>query len=693
VTIEVRDHTRPDVVLNSTTLSAYTDYTIDPIAGTITFKQPLLSRDANLNPQYAVIDYDIDPTLGAANAFVGAVRADYTTHDKRLRLGTTLITDTTEIGNTVGRASEAAADLKLQITKQTELRAEGGVSTLAGIVSRAWLFEEEHHDKLFDMLAYARSADPNFGVGQTGDTQLGHRRIGVDARKKLTAKLALSTSLWLDDGLGVVDNRKQASFKLQYRDKQTQANLGMTTLTENDGVTAGNSTTIDASVTQKLMSNKLELTAATSVPLGNAQAASLPGSVTFGARYALNSHTRLVGSYELADSTELSTRTGRIGIDAQPWQGGHLTAGLGQQDIVENAQRAFAAFGLSQSFALNRHLTLDTTLDTNKVLSGASLSSLSSAVTGLAGSGTATTSSGTITGTTTGSGIATTSLVEDYTAVTLGLAWRKDLWSTTLRGEWRDGELSSRHGMTAGTIRQLGDGKMVGSGLTWTHAVGTDGTITDVFDATLAMAWRPQFSPLAWLARAEYRSDYALAGTDATASGVPSLATATAGSALASGLTTGDAHARRLILSVSTDWSPHGRDKDELVERSELSLFAAARHNFDAYDGYNLSGTTLMAGVSAHMGLGERVEIGGQASIMADTSEGTTQYSVGPSVGFVPMKNVLMMVGYNLKGYRDTDFSAANMTTRGVFVSLRMKFDTSSFGFLGLDNKVRAPIK
>ena len=689
VTIEVRDHTRPDVVLSSTPLTPWADYTIDPLAGTITFKQPLLSRDGALNPQYAVIDYDIDATLGGANSFVGAARADYSTRNKALRLGTTVITDMTQTGASLGRSSEVAADLKLQISPQTELRVEGGFSTLAGVVSRAWMVEQEHHDRMFDVLAYARSADRNFGVGQTGETQLGHRRIGIDARRKLGEKLALSTSLWIDDGLGAVDSRKQAAVKLQYRSKQTQANLGVTTLTEHDGTGSGNSTTIDAGITQKMLGNRLELSAAAAVPVGSAAAASLPGSLTFGARYALNSHTRLVGSYELADSTELKTRTGRVGIDAQPWQGGHLTAGVGQQDIVENAQRSFAAFGLAQSFAINRHLTFDTTVDTNKVLSGGSLAGLSSAVTGLAGSaggvGAVTTAT---TGSTTGSGIATTSLIENYTAITLGLAWRKDLWSSTLRGEWRNGELSRRHGLTAGAIRQLGDGEMLGSGLTWTHAVGTGGAVTDVLDATVALAWRPHFSPLGWLARAEYRSDYALAGTAAGAGGVPSLAGAGAGSAL-SGLATGDAHARRVIVSVSADWSPRGRHDDQFVERSEVSVFAAVRHNFDAYDGYNLAGTSIMAGASAHVGLGERFEIGGQASIITSPSDGTTRYAIGPSVGMVPMKNVLLMVGYNVKGYRDADFSAANATNRGVFVSLRMKFDTSTFAFLGLDSKLR----
>ncbi len=701
VTVEARDHVRPDIVLSSTTLTAYADYTIDPIAGTITFKSPLLSRDSGLNPQYAVIDYDIDPTIAGADKFVGAARADFTTRDKRLRVGATVISDTTSQGSSTGRSTEAAADLKFQITRTTELRAEGAVSTFAGAVSRAWLIQEEHHDKLLDVVAYARSADLNFGVGQTGDAQLGHRRVGVDARKKLSPKFALAASLWLDDGLGVIDNRKQASFKLQYHDKNTQANLGMTTLQQNDGVTNGRSTTVDASVTQKLLNNRLELSAATSVPLGGADAASLPGSLTVGARYALNSHTRLIGSYELADSSELKTRTGRIGIDMQPWKGGHATAGLGNQNIDENMARAFANFGLSQSFALNKRLTLDATLDTNKVLSGGSLAGLGSAVTGLpsvsspttttslAGSGSSASSAGTLTGVSTGNGIATTSLVENYTAVTLGMAWHKDLWSATVRGEYRTGELSQRHGLTAGLIHQLGDGEMLGSGLTYTHAVGTTGTITDVLDATVAMAWRPHFSAFAWLARAEYRTDYALIGTDSTTSKVPSLATAAAGSSLAPGLTSGDAHARRLILSASVNWTPHGRDDGELAERSEVSLFVAARRNFDAYDGYNLAGTTLMAGVGAHVGIGEKVEIGGQASVLTSPTDHTTRFSIGPSIGFVPAKNVLMMVGYNIRGYRDADFAAANSTHKGVFVSMRLKFDTSTFGFLGLDSKVR----
>jgi hypothetical protein len=113
------------------------------------------------------------------------------------------------------------------------------------------------------------------------------------------------------------------------------------------------------------------------------------------------------------------------------------------------------------------------------------------------------------------------------------------------------------------------------------------------------------------------------------------------------------------------------------------------RYNFDAYDGYNLSGTTLLAGVDAHIGIGSKVELGGSFTVRTDPTDGTANFAVGPSIGFVPARNVLLNVGYNISGFRDPDFSAARSTTRGVYVVLRMKLDTSTFAFLGLDGRAR----
>jgi hypothetical protein len=46
---------------------------------------------------------------------------------------------------------------------------------------------------------------------------------------------------------------------------------------------------------------------------------------------------------------------------------------------------------------------------------------------------------------------------------------------------------------------------------------------------------------------------------------------------------------------------------------------------------------------------------------------------------------MLLTLGYNIEGFRDADFAAARNTDEGVFAALRFKFDTDTFGFLGLD--------
>ena len=55
----------------------------------------------------------------------------------------------------------------------------------------------------------------------------------------------------------------------------------------------------------------------------------------------------------------------------------------------------------------------------------------------------------------------------------------------------------------------------------------------------------------------------------------------------------GDARSRRVIGAISANWSPRGKHDGQFVQRTELGLFAAVRHNFDGYEGFNLAGTTV----------------------------------------------------------------------------------------------------
>ena len=65
-------------------------------------------------------------------------------------------------------------------------------------------------------------------------------------------------------------------------------------------------------------------------------------------------------------------------------------------------------------------------------------------------------------------------------------------------------------------------------------------------------------------------------------------------------------------------------------------------------------------------------------------TDGTTAFAFGPQIGLSPAKNTLLTLGYNVKGFRDADFSAARHTDAGVYAAVKVKLDSETFSFLGL---------
>ena len=148
----------------------------------------------------------------------------------------------------------------------------------------------------------------------------------------------------------------------------------------------------------------------------------------------------------------------------------------------------------------------------------------------------------------------------------------------------------------------------------------------------------------------------------------------------------GDAVSRRLIGSLSSNWSPEGVDENgNLFRRDEYGLFLAARYNFDRIEDYDLSGSALLVGTDIRIGIGERFEIGGRGTLRANLRDDTTSFAVGPNIGFVPIDGALLTIGYNIYGFRDEDFSATRQTDSGLYATVRMKVDGDSLSVLGLN--------
>lgn len=654
VAIEVRDRFRSEIVLSRRELTRFVDYDIDLLSGTITFREPVLSRDFDLNPQFIVIDYEVEDGLGQ-KAWNGGARADYTLADGAIRLGASAITEAGE----ATRTELVALDLRVRAGSATEIRAEIGASRAEAARATAWLVEAEHRNGSVDLLAYAREIGARYGTGQQNGVELGRRKIGLDGRYAISETLSLVASGWLDRSLADGGERRAVQLAAAWRTATTDARLAIARFADRraDG-SRGDSTVLEAGATRRLFGNRLELGATTSLALDRAEASDLPARHQLRVRYAAREWLRLVANYEIANGANAGATTLNGGVELAPWRGARVLTTLGRQGIGEGGKRSYAAFGLSQSLPVSDALTIDATFDGNRSLSGLDQADLVNPAHPAAAGGHLGEAG---------------QLFEDFTAVTAGAGWRKDQWAATVRGEWRDGEKTTRRGIAAGLIRQLGNGVVVGSGANWTRAIAASGS-TEILDAAVSMAYRPDSSALAFLARLEFRSDR----VEGAASGETGPAGRTA-------LTvTGDARAARLVASVSANWSP----PDEAgVRRTEFGLFLGARYSLDRFDGLDLGSTTLLGGLDARVGIGPGIDLGGSASVRANLEEGTAGFAIGPQVGFSPARDVLVTIGYNLAGFHDPDFSAARHTDSGLFAAIRAKFDSDSFAFLGLGRR------
>ncbi len=497
ITLETRDRLRSDRIVERKSLIRHIDYDIDYLAGTLRFREPILSRSSGLDPQFIIAEYEVDG-IGQRVANAGG-RVRWTSPDAKLQIGATAIHDETDLSKT----DLLGADIIYRPGAGTEIRAEFAGSTgqaKAASVNpsasgaTAWLVEAEHHDEKFDVLAYVREQQAGFGVGQTNASEVGTRKFGVDSRVRLNDKLSVSALGYQEEFMGNDTRRRVGSAEVEYRDGGTTVRAGLTHANDKlaDGTT-NKSTLAKLSGSQKLLGDRLELSAQTEFALGDQdESIDFPARHSIGARYAIRSDIALVGSYEIAKGENIDARTARIGFDLAPWAGGRIVASANQQEITEYGPRTFAAYGLAQSFKISDKWSVDFTLDGNKTLGGFSRADVVNPLQPVA-SGGFLGSDG--------------SLTEDFTAVTAGGTYHGERWSWTGRAEYRDGETTNRYGLTTAILRQIGEGRAVGGAFSWFRAKDELGASTTTAQAEVSWAHRPADSQWSFLNKSEFRYD------------------------------------------------------------------------------------------------------------------------------------------------------------------------------------------
>ena len=668
VTIEIRDRVRSDRIVEKRTLVRHIDYDIDYIAGTLRFRDPILSRSSLLDPQFIIVDYEVD---GVGQRVLNAGgRANWTNAAKTLTIGATAIHDESDLAKT----NMGGVDVRYTPNATTEVRAEIGVSDAtarAGSAAptvgtaTAWLVEAEHHGKTLDLLAYAREQEAGYGVGQTNVSENGTRKLGFEGRVRVTPSLSITGSAWNEDYLGSAARRTAGRALAEYRTRGLDLRAGVTIANDrlDDGRTAS-STIAQLGATKRFFDNKLELDAQTEIPVSKKnESIDFPARHKFSARYAVTNDVTLVGGYEIADGDTIDARTARIGFDVKPWAGGRLVASANQQSTNEYGPRSYAAYGLSQSLPVNKKLTVDFTLDGNKTLGGIDPARVLNPAHPVASGGFI------------GSGNV---LTEDFTAITAGATYRSERWSLASRAEYRNGGLGDRYGLTVSGLRQIGEGRAFGGALTWFKASQKGGPRTDAKAITMSWANRPDDSRFIFLEKFEMREDKvrgAVFGQAGPIGGAPLTID-------------GSATSRRIINSFALNWSPTQKREDgSYLGRSELSAFWGTRYVFDKFGADDLKGWSNVFGADIRFDLSETLDVGLAGTIRQNPGGRAYAWSGGPTLGISPMKNTYISVGYNVVGFHDRDFEDTRYTRSGPFVTLRLKFDQNSFSALGLGRR------
>jgi hypothetical protein len=515
--------------------------------------------------------------------------------------------------------------------------------------------EAEHHDEKFDIIAYVREQQAGFGVGQINRSEIGTRKFGVDGRLRLTEKLSASLLAYQEEFFGDDARRRAAISELEYRDGDTTLRAGLTHANDKlaDGTT-NVSTLVKLGASQRLLDGKLELSGQTEFALSDQdESVDFPARHSVSARYAVRSDVALVAGYEIAKGENIDARTARLGFDVAPWAGGRILASANQQQITEFGPRTFAAYGLAQSFRISEKWSADVTLDGNKTLGGFSRADVVNPLQPVASGGFLGSDS---------------SLTEDFTAITAGATYRGDRWSWTGRAEYRDGETTNRYGFTTAVLRQIGEGRAVGGALSWFRANEKGGASTTTAQAEISWAHRPADSQWSVLNKTEFRYDAvrdAVAGEAGPIGGAPLNID-------------GDAKSRRVINSLSVNYTPIDEQDGSFIERGEYAFFWGTRYSTDRFGQDDVKGWSNVFGADLKFDLSDVADIGAAGTVRIGTNGKNIAYSGGPVLTVTPFQNANISLGYNVVGFEDRDFEESRYTRSGPFVTFKLKFDQNS---------------
>ena len=616
ISIQVRDRFQTGEILSETSLSRFRDYEINYDAGYIDFANPISSRDEAFNPIFIIANYET--TSEEEASVTGGGRVAFSTASDNAEIGASYIREGTAgtEGDLVG------VDSRFQITEDVEIKAEVAASDseLEGSAN-AWSVEATQQSGSISSQVFARRIDDGFGLDQQNASDQGTQRVGAgvswQANDNFEVEAIVNDNREID-GDNVV---QQANVGVRYDHSLFTTQIGYRIARDEIDGQEGESDLATSTLTVRPF-NRLNLSAAAEVAIsGNNDSAVFPERYTLGAEYLVTDKSSLFVEQEYTNGGN-DTESTRFGVRSALWRDSQVSLGL-SRSLFDDSSDLTTTAGFVQRFQISESWTGDVTIDRGQTLEADSPASGLNPATPLSS----------------GPG------GDDFTASSVGADWRSDKWAWSNRLEYLDSDTITTNRYNTGILRQLDNGTSLLASLSW-NDTQSNTSDSESDNLTVSVGYANRVTP-AWTILNRLDLDF-----DNTSD------------------STSEIRSRNLVSNNNFNYNGW--------EKSQISLQYAGKYNLTNIDDSEFSGYTDLIGVQYRRDLSDKWDIGLRGATLASYNSGTRDYALGATIGWSPIRDTWLELGYNIEGFQDDDFAQSEYTAQGFSFTIRHKFDETT---------------
>jgi len=633
IIVETRDRVRPDVILERKTLVRFLDYTLDYFTGELIFRLPVDATDADFNPNVIVVDYETSEDAERNITAGGRVQAQFL--DDKLQVGSSFIHENGSALAAGVESNQIGIDVIAQITDTTEIRAEYAVTDQANdgeSVADAKLLEIVHTSEKVLAEAYFREEDGDFGLGQTASNTNGVRRYGVrgafnvqetiqeETGRRVVRKL--EAQAFREENLGTGASRTSVEALASQDGTKLDASGGLR-FTQDEFVGGEESRTSLLAVARAsydIGKHGITLQASAETPIdGNDEVSAQPQRLAIGVDKRIGNVAVVNLRHELLNGGGQQSSNTTLGVSATPWTGG--TATVAADNLTnDSGRRLGATIGVDQTVRITDKISGQLGVRSRHLFrSEAEFVEVAP-----------------------DDAISPVEINEDFQSAYVGAAYRDENMSVSSRVEVRDTDENRTWVLSSSAARDLTE--------TLSLAASARGLISDSetdlgneehYEARLGAAWRPRNEDTVVFNRLDFVKSKPANDIDTT----------------------------KIVNNTALN--------TQVTDRWQLSTNVGTKYVETELGDQELSNWTHLVGAETRFDVTERIDLGLRGTVLTNKDAGTS-YSWGPSVGVSPVDNVWISAGYNVQGFKDDDFEAAEFARKGAYLQLRVKFDQNT---------------